>query len=255
MQTALYLIILIFGLLVGSFLNVCIYRIPKHENIVYVSSHCMSCGYKLKWYDLFPVFSYAFLGGKCRKCKTKLSVQYPLIEALNGVAYLLIVMYKGINVETLLYCFLFSALLVLSVIDFRTYEIPDGINIFILALGLVRVALDYTDWLNHAIGLLSVSIILYLLYQLSKGAAIGGGDVKLLGAAGLFLGWKESILAFVLGCVLGALIHVTRMRIDAAKGKEANHVLAMGPYLSMGIFISALFGNVFIAWYLNVCGF
>lgn len=248
------LVILIFGLLVGSFLNVCIFRIPKHENIVYVPSHCMECGYRLKWYDLFPVFSYAFLGGKCRKCKASLSVQYPLIEALNGLTYLIIFLLNGISIESLLYSFLFSALLVLSVIDLRTYEIPDGINIFILALGLVRVALDYTDWLSHVIGLLSVSLFLYLLYQLSGGRAIGGGDVKLMGAAGLFLGWKTSILAFVLGCILGSIIHVTRMKIDAKRGKDVEHVLAMGPYLSVGIFIAAMFGDRLISWYLNLFG-
>lgn len=242
------------GLFIGSFLNVCIYRIPKHENIVYVSSHCMHCGYNLKWYDLVPVFSYVFLGGKCRKCKEKLSIQYPLIELLNGVAYLLIFMYKGLTVDSLLYCLLFSALLVLSVIDFRTYEIPDGICIFILALGLIRTVLNHTDWLNHVIGLLSVSIFLYLLYQVTKGRAIGGGDVKLMGAAGLFLGWKESILAFLLGCILGSIIHITRMKIQASKGKEVTNVLAMGPYLSMGILLSALFGQTFINWYLSLLG-
>ena len=242
-----FLLVSMIGLLIGSFLNVCIYRLPKHENIVYVSSHCMSCGYNLKWYDLVPVFSYVCLGGKCRKCKAKISIQYPVIEILNGVAYLLIFLYKGLTVDSLLYCFLFSALLVLSVIDFRTYEIPDGINIFILALGLIRTVLYYTDWLNHVIGLLSVSILLYILYQATKGRAIGGGDVKLMGAAGLFLGWQESILAFILGCVLGSIIHILRMKF----GKEKNHMLAMGPYLSMGIMITALFGRVFIDWYIG----
>ena len=116
-----YSIIFLFGITIGSFLNVCIYRIPKHEDIVKTRSHCMSCGYQLEWYDMFPVFSYLFLRGKCRKCKTKLSVQYPLVEVLNGIAYIVIVCVNGVNVESLLYCLLSSTLLVLSVIDFRTY--------------------------------------------------------------------------------------------------------------------------------------
>lgn len=251
MPTLLYLPILIFGLVIGSFLNVCIFRLPKHENIVYVPSHCMSCGYHLKWYDLVPVFSYAFLGGECRKCKEKISIQYPLIEVLNGGLYVLIFAYKGFTIDSLLICCLASALIVLSLIDFRTYEIPDGLSIFILALGLIRVFINRTDWSTHVIGLFSVSLFLYILYQISRGAAIGGGDVKLMGAAGLFLGWKLSILAFVLGCILGAIIHVLRMRISKAKGKDANHVLAMGPYLSMGILIAALFGDRFLSWYLS----
>lgn len=206
----------------------------------------MNCGYKLEWYDLVPLFSYLFLKGRCRKCKTKLSVQYPLIEAANGILYVVIVLINGANVESLLYCLLSSALLTLSVIDFRTYEIPLGINIFILALGLVRVATDYSDWLNYLIGLLCVSTFLAVIYYASKGRGIGGGDVKLMAVCGFVLGWKLIILAFFIGCILGAVIHVARMKISGE-----GHVLAMGPYLSMGIFISMLWGNRIIEWYFN----
>ncbi len=156
----LYLITFLFGIVIGSFLNVCIYRIPKKEDIVRTRSHCMSCGYQLKWYDMFPVISYVALGGRCRKCKARLSVQYPLIEALNGVAYVLVLLVKGVSVESLLYCLLFSALLVLSIIDFRTYEIPLGINLFILALGLVRLITDLSNWTEYLIGLVAVSAVL-----------------------------------------------------------------------------------------------
>lgn len=139
-----YIFIFLFGIVIGSFLNVCIYRIPKHEDIVKTRSHCMSCGYQLKWYDMFPVFSYLFLRGRCRKCHAKLSVQYPLIEAANGILYVMIVWIHGMTITSILYCLLVSALLVISVIDFRTFEIPLGINIFILILGIVRVATDFT---------------------------------------------------------------------------------------------------------------
>lgn len=171
-----YIIIFLFGSVIGSFLNVCIYRIPEHEDIVKTRSHCMSCGGKLKWYDMFPLFSYLFLRGKCRFCGAKLSVQYPLIEAVNGILYVMIVCIHGVNVDSLLYCLLTSALLVLSVIDFRTYEIPFGINLFILALGLIRAALDYHNILSYLIGFLAVSAVLAILYYASKGRAIGGGD-------------------------------------------------------------------------------
>lgn len=246
MTIVFYIIIFLYGIVIGSFLNVCIYRIPKKEDIVRVRSHCMSCGYKLEWYDLVPLFSYLFLKGRCRKCKTKLSVQYPLIEAANGVLYVVIVIINGANVESLLYCLLASALLTLSVIDFRTYEIPIGINIFILALGLIRVATDYSDWLNYLIGLLCVSTFLAVIYYATKGRGIGGGDVKLMAACGLVLGWKLIILAFFIGCILGAVIHVARMKISGE-----GHVLAMGPYLSLGIFISMLWGSRMIEWYFS----
>ena len=242
----LYIIIFLYGIVIGSFLNVCIYRIPKKESIVKVRSHCMSCGYQLKWYDLVPVFSYLFLGGKCRKCKQKISVQYPLIELLNGVLYCIVFAGYGLSVDALLYALLGSALITLSVIDFRTYEIPVGINIFILALGLIRIVTDYADWLDYAVGFLAVSIFLYLLYWITKGRGIGGGDIKLMAVCGLVLGWEKIVLAFVLGCIIGSVIHVARMKISGQ-----GHVLAFGPYLSIGVMISALAGEQMIAWYLS----
>lgn len=242
----IYLIIFIYGILIGSFLNVCIYRIPRKENIITTKSHCMSCGYVLKWYDLFPVFSYLFLGGKCRRCGTKLSLQYPTMELINGLCYVLIFYIHGFTLESVLFALGTSALLVLSVIDFRTYEIPVGINIFILILGLLRVALDYRHMIDYILGFVSISGFLLLLFLVTKGRGIGGGDIKLMAAVGLLLGLKLTILAFILGCVLGSVLHLLRMKI-----KGADSLLAFGPYLSLGIFISIVFGNQMITWYLN----
>lgn len=243
----LYITIFIFGIVIGSFLNVCIYRIPKKEDIVKINSHCMSCNYNLKWYDLIPLFSYIFLGGRCRKCKTKLSIQYPLIEGLNGILYVLVVAVNGFTIESLLYCLMFSALVTLSVIDFRTYEIPFGINLFILALGLIRVAMDYKNFLNYLIGFISVSGFLYLLYLVTKGRGIGGGDIKLMAVSGLMLGWKCNILALAFGCIIGSVVHLIRMKIS-----KEDHVLALGPYLSVGIMIAALWGDMLLQWYFAV---
>ena len=251
---AFYVTIFVFGIVIGSFLNVQIYRIPRHENIAVVRSHCMQCGYQLKWYDLFPIFSYLFLRGKCRKCKAKISVQYPLVEALNGILYVVVFvfMYQQTTDSLLccvLYCMLGSALLALSVIDFRTYEIPVGFNLFIGLLGVARIVTDYENWLQYVIGGVSVSLFLLLLFVLSNGRAIGGGDVKLMAACGLLLGWKSIILAFCIGCLLGGIIHPIRMKI-AGEGR----VLAMGPYLSIGVMIAALFGTQLINQYLEICG-
>lgn len=245
----LYTIVFLYGIVIGSFLNVCIYRIPKKEDIVKVRSHCMSCGYQLRWYDLIPVFSYLFLGGKCRNCGEKISPQYPLIEALNGVMYVITVIVKGANVESLLYCLLISALIALSLIDWRTFEIPVGFNIFIGILGIVGTIIDLSNWLDHVIGAVAVSLVLLLLYIFSKGRAIGGGDVKLMAAAGLLIGWKAITLAFAVGCVLGAVIHVIRMKVAGAERQ-----LAMGPYLSAGIVIATLWGDKIIKAYLSLFG-
>lgn len=253
----IYIIIFLYGIVVGSFLNVCIYRIPKKENIAIVRSHCMSCNYQLQWYDNIPLFSWIILGGKCRKCKSPISPQYPIVEASNGILWLLVFMVNGVftsnmafNVDSLLYCLLASALLVLSVIDFRTYEIPIGINIFILALGLIMTVYHYTDWLSHVIGFFAVSIPLFIIILATKGRGIGGGDMKLMAVAGLLLGWKLIILAFILGCIIGAPVHLIRMKISGA-----DRLLAMGPYLSIGLMIAALWGNTLIDSYLRIIGF
>lgn len=245
----LYIIIFLYGIVIGSFLNVCIYRIPKQENIVKIRSHCMNCGYQLKWYDLVPLFSYLCLRGRCRSCKQKISVQYPLIELLNGALYCIVFAVYGISVEALLYALLASALITLSVIDFRTYEIPVGINIFILALGLIRIATDFTHWSDYAVGFLVVSGFLYLVHLVTRGRGIGGGDIKLMAVSGLLLGWKQILLAFVMGCIIGSVIHIARMKISGQ-----GHMLAFGPYLSIGILISALAGDQMIAWYLSYIG-
>ena len=240
----LYIILFLYGIVIGSFLNVCIYRIPKQENIAKVRSHCMQCDHQLKWYELIPLFSYLLQGGKCRVCKTKISVQYPLIEGANGILYVFIFMINGINVDSLLYCLLTSTLLVLSVIDFRTYEIPIGINYFILVLGVLRTVLHNAHWADHVIGFFAVSVVLYIIIIATKGRGIGGGDMKMMAVCGLFLGWKEIILAFLLGCIIGSVVHVIRMRVT-----KCDHVLALGPYLSIGVFISMLWGAQWISWY------
>lgn len=241
------IVIFLFGIVIGSFLNVCIYRIPAGESLSKKRSHCMSCGYQLRWFDLVPLFSYLFLRGKCRKCKEHISAQYPIVEFVNGVLYVLVFVINGWSIDSAIYCLLTSALLVLSVIDFRTYEIPFGINLFILALGLVHLGLHLGDWVTYVIGSVAVSGFLQILYWVSGGRAIGGGDVKLMWAAGLLIGWKLSILALFLGCILGSVIHIIRMKVSGE-----GHVLAMGPYLAVGIFISVLWGEPFINWYISL---
>lgn len=241
------IMIFIFGITIGSFLNVCIFRIPKEEEIVKTPSHCMKCGYRLKWYDLIPLFSFLMLKGKCRNCGEKLSIQYPMIEALNGILYVIVCFTTDFTADSILFCLMTSALIVLSVIDFRTYEIPFGINIFLFVLGVIRCIYDYRNLATYLIGFFAVSVVLLLIQLLSKGRAIGGGDIKLMAAAGLLLGWKLILLAFVLGCIIGSIIHLMRMKISGE-----GHELAFGPYLSVGIFISALWGTNLLEAYFHL---
>lgn len=249
LTTFCYIFVTIFGICIGSFLNVVIFRVPKKEEFVKTSSHCMTCGHKLAWYDNIPLFSWLVLGGKCRYCKTKISMQYPLIEALNGLLWLLIVLFKGFSVEALLIALMTSGLLALSVIDFRTYEIANGFHLFFGVLALIKLCLNYTEWPLYVIGFFCVSLLLLAIYLISKGRAIGGGDVKLMAVCGLFLGWKNILLALILGCIIGSIIHLTRMKLF-----KAGRMLAMGPYLAIGIFIAELWGTAILTWYFSLLG-
>lgn len=242
----IYTIIFLYGTIIGSFLNVCILRIPKGESIVTERSHCMQCGYQLRWYDLIPLFSYILLHGRCRQCGKQVSVQYPLVEAANGLLWVLTFFFCSFSWDSLLLCGGVSVLLVISVIDFRTYEIPLSLNMCLAFLGFVRLLLHLQDWPIYLLGAASVSSLLLLIFLITKGRGIGGGDVKLMAAAGLLLGWKLVLLALFLGCFYGSVIHIIRMKLT-----KESHVLAFGPYLAMGIVTALWFGDAILNWYLS----
>ena len=246
----LYFVVPILGLCVGSFILELADRLPRHEDFIKKPSHCEACGRRLSPLDLVPVISFLALEGKCRYCGQKLSPLYPLVECISGLSWFLIFFQFGITLLSCLYALFASALLGLSLIDARTGIIPPGFPIFIGCLGILRLLLETfyfgnkTFWQNALIGAAAVSLPLLLIYFLSKGAAIGGGDIKLMAASGLLLGWKQALLGFVLACVLGSVIHLIRMRFS-----QASRVLRMGPYLSLGLYLSLLTGEKLIAWY------
>ena len=248
-QALAHVFLTLLGLCVGSFCNVLIYRIPRGEDFVKTRSHCMACGHVLAWYELLPLLSFLLQGGKCRACGAKLSPQYPLVEGLNGGMWLLTgLLFWGDWLRTALYCALFSLLLVLAVIDWRTFEIPNGLNLAVALLGAVQLAADFENWPLYVAGGCSVSLLFLLLWFLTGGKGLGMGDVKLMAAAGLLLGWPRILLALIAGSVAGSVIHLIRM------GRGAGHRLAFGPYLAAGIWLSALFGRPVIAAYLALLG-
>ena len=242
--------VLLFGLVIGSFLNVCIYRLPRGEEIVKKPSHCPNCVSPLTWYEMIPVISFLIQKGRCRNCKEKISFQYPAVELFNGILYLWIVHKTGYQFLSLLYCLCASALLVIAVIDARTYEIPLGCNLFIGALGCVRLFFNLSVWQEHVIGFFAVSGPFLLIYLFTRGKGIGGGDIKLMAAAGLLLGWKGILLALAVGSVTGSVVHITLMKL-----KKKDRILAFGPYLATGIFLAMLYGKELMEWYLRLCGF
>ncbi|WP_026508195.1 prepilin peptidase [Butyrivibrio sp. MC2013] len=242
-----YIILFAYGAVIGSFVNVLIYRLPEHQDVVRVRSHCTSCGYQLRWFDLIPIVSWVIYGGRCRKCGSRISVQYPFIEALNGVLYILAGVKYSFSIRCLLVCLTMSALVAIAVIDLRTFIIPPSLNLFIGIMGVIGIITDPQGMIKYLAGLFSVSLLLLLIYLISRGRAIGGGDIKLMAASGLLLGWQLNILAFFIGCILGSIIHPLRMKLTGA-GK----VLALGPYLAAGIIISLLWGDEMIAAYLRL---
>ena len=249
MDFPILILLFLVGLCVGSFCNVLIYRIPKEEEFVKTPSHCMTCGHELSWYELIPVLSWLIQGGKCRSCGVKLSAQYPIVELVNGSMWLLTgILFRGDWLTVGLYCVLASMLLVLSVIDWRIFIIPNGINLVIFLLGVIRVVTDSGNWLNYVIGMISVSLVFLLLHIATAGNGLGMGDVKLVGAAGLLLGWQNMILAVLVGSLSGVVIHSVRMKKGAGKR------LAFGPYLAAGIWFAALFGTQLIRAYLGLFG-
>lgn len=182
--------------------------------------------------------------------KNKLSVKGGVIFiAVLALLWAAVFAVKGWQPSALLLSLAASALLSLSLIDWKTYEIPFAYNVFIFALGVVALLFDLTHWYEYVIGFFAISLPLLGLFYLSKGTAIGGGDVKLMAACGMLLGWKLALLGFVLGCIIGSVVHILRMKISGEK-----HMLAMGPYLSIGVFLAALFGDAAIAWYLSMLG-
>lgn len=231
----LSVIIFVFGTVIGSFLNVLIYRLPIGMDFKKGSSICPHCKHELKWYDLFPLFSYIFLGGKCRYCKAKISPQYPIVEALNGIMYVLAFIFlcdAALIPELIGYFMILSCLIVLSWTDFQHNIIPDSMWICILLGGIelyicdvVRNGFAWDRLLDRVIGLFVVSvvfIILGLIFTKLKGVdAIGGGDIKLMAAAGFVLGWKNVILATLVGTLVGLIYTVIFFAAEYRKEKKA----------------------------------
>lgn len=242
-----FCLISILGLLIGSFLNVCIYRVPLKESIAKGSSHCTSCQQKIKRYDLIPVFSYLFLRGKCRNCKSKISPRYPIIELVNCLMYILIYITFGISVMTLILCALVSVLIVVTMIDIDTGEIPNGLIIFILCLSPLVLFLDDMPIWERLIGFVAASLILLIFALVAD--AFGGGDIKLMAACGLLLGYKNILLALFIGIILGGILGGILLITRKKKGKKAT--MAFGPALAAGVMFSSLYGTQILDWYIS----
>lgn len=250
-------IIFLFGICIGSFLNVVIIRLPNNESLIKRSSHCMTCGTKIRPIDLIPVFSWLFLRGKCHSCGNKISARYPIVEALNGLLYVLTFLVLDINAKAIITCVLMSLLVVIGFMDWDTQEI-DLIIVGLILLLAVPAAIftDDVKLIHRIIGALIISVPFFIIGEVSRPIirkkfdedfrAIEMGDTALMFATGALLGTQAVIVSAFMGIIVAALIGLILKKVT----KESK--FAFGPYLSMGIATSMLWGNDIANWYISI---
>jgi len=252
-----YILSGIVGLCVGSFLNVVIYRLPNNMSLAKPNSHCPACKYELRWYDNIPVISYLILGGKCRKCKTHISLRYTVVELFNAILWVLSVhMFWERSIPlALIYALAFSIFICVFFIDLEHLIIFDRFQIMLAILGILSIFFDKDfDWLSHIIGGVAGFAVFYLIAflfeKLYKSEGLGGGDVKLVGAVGLLLGWERLVLSMLIATIPAAII----MSI-VKRGKSGEEKLfPFAPFLIIGFSVSLLFGAPILNWYLSLFG-
>ena len=242
---------ILFGAIVGSFLNVCIYRIPKGESIATPGSHCPHCQRPIQFYDNIPLISYLLLRGKCRYCHHPISLQYPLVEGMTALSSFLLFNRFGISWTYLFYFAFLASLIVITVIDLSHQIIPDVISLPGIGVGFIAsFILPQLTWFNSLLGILlgggSLFVVATMYQWLFKREGMGGGDVKLLAMIGAFLGWKSVILTILLGSLVGSIIGVMVM---VMKGKDFKYAIPFGPFLSLGAALSLFYGERIIQWY------
>ena len=251
-----YIVAFIFGAVVGSFLNVCICRLPKGESVVSPPSHCPACGYKIPFYDNVPIVSYLLLRGACRSCGAPISLQYPLVELITALLALFLFMRFGLSFPFAVLFLFCAAMVVITFIDLEHFIIPDVISLPGIAIGfVVSFFIPRLGWQGSLLGILAGGGSLYLvatLYHLFTGKeGMGGGDIKLLAMMGAFFGWKAVPFIIFTSSLVGSVIGVTVMLIQK---KDSKLAIPFGPFLALGALLYIFFGRQVIQWYLNLGG-
>lgn len=245
-----------FGLCIGSFLNVCIYRLPISKSIVHPRSMCSNCGTLIAAYDNIPILSYLWLKGHCRHCRIKISPRYPMVELLSGLFALGTYLKFGLTVEALIYYLFFAALIVVTFIDLDHRIIPDiitlpGIPICFVA-GFALPTITYIDaLLGILVGGGSLFLVAWAYSLITKKEGMGGGDIKLLAMLGAIVGWKGVLFTIFVASLAGTLAGLAVM-LQSRKGLKL--AVPFGPFLSIGSITYIFFGTPLIVWYFNLLG-
>ena len=248
--------IFIIGIVFGSFFNVCIYRIPNKQSISNPPSHCYNCNTRLKPLDLVPIISWTLLKGRCRYCGQKISPRYALVELLTGILFVLVYRVYGYNIITIYYLLLVSLLVIITFIDLDHYIIPDELVIFgsigTLIFNILGQGISIKDSILGGLicggGMLA---LIYLIELLIKKEVMGGGDIKLFGMVGLFLGVKLGLFTILISVYVGAIYGILTIIYSKIKKKEFNSMIPYGPFISIATFIVILYGDNIINWYMK----
>jgi leader peptidase (prepilin peptidase)/N-methyltransferase len=258
MTELILIIIFIFGLIIGSFLNCVIWRLYKEESFVSGKSYCPHCRHSLGFWDLFPVSSFIFLGGKCRYCKGKISWQYPLIELLTAVLFSLVFIHLGsiISLELLFWLVMIAFFIIIFVFDLKYFIIPDEVIYPAIFLSIIWLLYSFSIGMINGheviltiISALGASLFFFLIWFFSKGMAMGFGDVKLALLVGLLLGFPNTVVGLFLGFLFGAIIGSIMVFL---KKKGFGSEVPFAPFLVAGVIISFFFGNNIVNWYLSL---
>ena len=245
---------ILFGLAFGSFLNVCIYRIPLKKSIIRPPSSCPHCGVRIKYYDNIPLVSYLFLLGKCRYCHSPLSWQYPVVEAMTGAISMVLFIKYGLNYQYFIFFLFLTSLLVVSFIDFHHKIIPDILSLPGIVVGLMTsLIIGHISWMDSLIGIIAGGGGLFLVavtYKTLTGKeGMGMGDVKLLAMIGAWMGWRALPLIILISSLTGAIIG-SAMLLVGGKGIRAR--IPFGPFLSLAALLYFFFGQKLATWYYNL---
>lgn len=244
-------LVTIFGLVVGSFLNVCIHRLPRGESLLWPPSRCPQCRTPLKWYDNVPLVSYLALGGRCRACRAPISAKYPVIEAATALTFLGI--FFLFEPPQLIPRLIFAcAMLVLLVIDLTHRILPNVITLPGILVGFLFSFLGPPGWMDSLVGIVAGGGVLLLIaeayFRVRGQEGLGMGDVKMLAMIGAFLGWKLMLVTLVISSVLGSAIG---MGIIAAKKGDMRYALPFGTFLAIGAIVASIAGDAMLEWYLG----
>lgn len=253
-NTVMILFSLLFGLAFGSFLNVCIYRIPLKKSIIFPPSSCPNCEHRIKFYDNIPVFSYLLLRGKCRNCHTHIPIHYPVVELLTGLLSMALFIRYGLSYQYILSFLFLIALLLISFIDLHHQIIPDILSIPGIFAGIaVSFIPGHLTWPDSIIGAVGGGGILYLIALVYKKVTgrdgMGGGDVKLLAMIGAWMGWRALPFIILLSSLSGIVIGGGALMM-AGKGYRVR--IPFGPFLSLGAIIYFFFGRQILIWYYHL---